>query len=130
MPDQRNTFYCICSSSTVLKNIWDASAWTDTSNDEYEREQQHLAKQIKRTVILRDDHIFAFCVVRKRAQILELFQRNAYVCFAFLLTLFTLRCTCMTDRPSQKHVPCLLIHTCWFKGHGDVCKAYTVNTYT
>ena len=56
-------------------------------------------------VILRDDHIFAFCVVRKRAQILELFQRNAYVCFAFLLTLFTLRCTCMTDRPKSRATP-------------------------
>ena len=28
-------------------------------NDEYEREQQRLAKQIKRVVILINDHIFA-----------------------------------------------------------------------
>ena len=42
-------------------------------NDEYEREQQRLAKQIKRVVILRNDIIFAFCAVLKRAHILELF---------------------------------------------------------
>ena len=41
-------------------------------NDEYEREQQHLAKQIKRVVILRNDHIFAFCGVQKHACIFEL----------------------------------------------------------
>ena len=33
------------------------------------------------------------------------------------------------DRLFQKHVPHLLIHTCWFKGHGDVREAYTANTY-
>ena len=54
-------------------------------NDEYEREQQCLAKQIKRVVVLRNHYIFTFCAVRKHAHILELFQHNAYV-----LTLFTL----------------------------------------
>ena len=49
-------------------------------NNEYEREQQHLAKQIKCVVILINDHIFAFCAVQKRAHILELFQRNVYAC--------------------------------------------------
>ena len=49
--------------------------------------------------------------------------------FAFLLTLFTLRRTCVIDRP-KNDVPHLLIHTCWFKGHGDARKAYTANTYT
>jgi len=34
----------------------------------------------------------------------------------------------MHDRPSQKHVPRLLIHTCWFKGHEDVREAYSANT--
>ena len=63
-------------------------------NNEYEREQQRLAKQIKRVVVLRNDHIFAFCAVWKRAHFLELFQ----LC---LLTLFTLRCTCITDRPKS-----------------------------
>jgi len=52
-------------------------------NDEYEREQQRLAKQIKRVVVLRNDHIFAFCEVRKRAHILKLFQRNAYALPSF-----------------------------------------------
>ena len=47
-------------------------------NDEYEREQQLLAKQIKRVAVLRNDHILAFCVVQKRAHILELSQRNTY----------------------------------------------------
>ena len=49
-------------------------------NGEYEREQQRLAKQIKRAVVLRNDHIPAFCAVQKRAYIVELFQRtgNAY----------------------------------------------------
>jgi len=32
-------------------------------NDEYEREQQRLAKRIKRVVVLRNDHILA-CSVR------------------------------------------------------------------
>ena len=32
-------------------------------NDEYEREQQHLAKQIKYMVVLRNYHILAFCAV-------------------------------------------------------------------
>ena len=31
-------------------------------NDEYEREQQRLAKQIKRIVVLKNDHILACCV--------------------------------------------------------------------
>ena len=52
-------------------------------NDEYDREHQRLAKQIKRVVVLRDDHIFVFCAVRKRAHILELFQRNAYILPSF-----------------------------------------------
>ena len=47
-------------------------------NDEYEKEQQRLTKQIKRVVVLRNDHIFAFCAVRKRAHILRLFQLSAY----------------------------------------------------
>ena len=74
-------------------------------NDEYEREQQHLAKQIKHVVVLRNDHILAFCAVRNRAHILKTLSMQ-YVHFA-LLILFTLRCTCM-DQQSQKHVPCLL----------------------
>ena len=45
-------------------------------NDEYEREQQRLAKQItEHVVILRNDHIFAFRAVWKHAHILKLFQR-------------------------------------------------------
>ena len=47
-------------------------------NDEYEREQQRLAKQLKHMVVLRDDHFFTFCAVRKRAHILEFFQCNAH----------------------------------------------------
>ena len=52
-------------------------------NDKYEREQQRPAKQIKRVVVLINDHIFVFCAVRKRARILELFQRNAYALPSF-----------------------------------------------
>ena len=52
-------------------------------NDEYEREQQRLAKQIKRVVVSINDHIFAFCAVQKRARILELFQCNAYALPSF-----------------------------------------------
>ena len=46
-------------------------------NNEYEREQQRLVKQIKCMVVLRSYHIFMLCV-SKRAHILELFKRNAY----------------------------------------------------
>ena len=56
-------------------------------NDEYEREQQHLAKQIKHVVVLRNDHILAFCATQNRAHILETLSMQ-YVCFAFLI-LFT-----------------------------------------
>ena len=52
-------------------------------SDKYEREQQRLAKQIKRVVVLRNDHIFAFCGVQKHAHILELFERNAYALPSF-----------------------------------------------
>ena len=52
-------------------------------NNEYEREQLRLAKQIRRVVVLRNDHIFAFCGVQKHAHILELFQRNAYALPSF-----------------------------------------------
>ena len=38
-------------------------------NDEYEREQQRLAKLIKHVVILRNDHILIFCAVQNRAHI-------------------------------------------------------------
>ena len=71
-------------------------------NDEYEREQQRLVKQIKHVVILRNDHILAFCVVQKHAHILELFQRNAYALPSFHTSLH------MHDRLSQKHVAHLL----------------------
>ena len=52
-------------------------------NNEYEIEHQRLAKQIKCVIVLRDDHIFAFCAVQKRAHILELFQRNVYILPSF-----------------------------------------------
>ena len=44
-------------------------------NDEYEWEQQRLVKQINHVVVLRNNHILSFCVVRKHAHILEPFQR-------------------------------------------------------
>ena len=52
-------------------------------NDEYEREQQCLAKQIKRVVVLRNDHILTFCAVQKRIHILKIFQRNTYALPSF-----------------------------------------------
>ena len=52
-------------------------------NDEYEREQQHLEKQIKHMVILRKDHILMFFAVWKRTHIPELFQRNTYALPSF-----------------------------------------------
>ena len=52
-------------------------------NNEYKREQQRLAKQIKRVVVLRNDLILVFCVVQKRAHILQLFQRNTYALPSF-----------------------------------------------
>ena len=64
-------------------------------DNEYEREQQRLVKQIKRVVVLWND-IFAFCAVRKHAHILELFQRNVYALPSFSHTLHR---TCMTDHP-------------------------------
>jgi len=68
-------------------------------NDEYEREQQCLAKQIKHMVVLINNHIFAFCVVQKHARILELFQRNAYALPSFSYFSHFVCCTCMTDQP-------------------------------
>ena len=56
-------------------------------NDEYEREQQRLAKQIKRVVILINGHILAFCAVQKCAHVLKLFQRNTYALPSFSNTL-------------------------------------------
>ena len=75
-------------------------------NDEYEREQQRLAKQIKCMVVLRNGCIFAFCAVQKRTHILKLFQRNACTLCLPSHTFHT--SVHMHDRPSQKHVPCLL----------------------
>ena len=50
----------------------------------YEREQQCLAKQIKRVaVVLRNNHILAFCAVQKRTHILELFQSSMYALPSF-----------------------------------------------
>ena len=40
-------------------------------NDQYEREQHRLVKQIKRLVFLSNDHILAFCAVQNRTHILE-----------------------------------------------------------
>ena len=74
-------------------------------SDEYETEQQCLAQQIKCMVVLRNYHFLVFRAVRNCAHILETHSMQ-YVRFA-LLTLFTLRCTCMA-RQSQKHVPSLL----------------------
>ena len=71
-------------------------------NDEYKREQQHLAKQIKHGVVLRNDHILAFCAVQNRAHILKL---------------FTLRCTCMNNSPKSMCHTYQLINTCWFYHH-------------
>jgi len=47
------------------------------------REQQHLVKQIKHVVVLRNDHILMFCVVQSRAHILKLFQRSTYALPSF-----------------------------------------------
>jgi len=47
-------------------------------NDEYKREQQCLAKQIKRVVVLRNNHILTFCEVRNHTHILKLFQHSTY----------------------------------------------------
>ena len=80
------------------------------------------ANKVCGNTVLRNHQVFAFCAVRKCAHILKLFQRNAYALPSH--TLF------VAHRPSQKHVPRLLIHTCWFKGHGDVREAYTANMYT
>ena len=52
-------------------------------NNEYKREQPSLAQRIKCVVVLRNDHILTFYVVRKCAHILELFQRNAYALPSF-----------------------------------------------
>ena len=41
-----------------------------TENDEYEREQQCLAKQIKHMVAFRNNHILSFCAVQNHAYIL------------------------------------------------------------
>ena len=71
-------------------------------NNEYEREQQRLAKQKKR-VVLKSDHIFAFCVVQKYTRILELFQCNAYALPSFSHFLHFIRCTCMTDQPQSTY---------------------------
>ena len=48
-------------------------------NDEYESEQQRLAKQIKRVVVLRNDHILARSVRFETALTSsKLFQRSTY----------------------------------------------------
>jgi len=96
-------------------------------NDDYKREQQRLAKQIKRVVVLKDDHIFAFCAVWNTLT----FSNSFNVMRTFCLPSHTFHTSLrMHDRLSQKHVPSLLIQTCWFKGHGDAREAYTANAYT
>ena len=115
-------------------------------NDEYEREQQRLAKQIKRVVILINGHILAFCAVQKCAHVLKLFQRNTYTLpsFSNLLhfvthalasfpgscvpnphtSLGTRLCTCMTE----KHMPRLLtylhvlVQRSWRCAQGILCE--------
>ena len=52
-------------------------------NNEYEREHQSLAKQIKRVVILRNGHILAFCVVRIHTHIFKLFQCSTHALLSF-----------------------------------------------
>ena len=49
-----------------------------------------LAKQIKHVVVLRNDHILAFCAVRKRAHILKFFQCNTYTLCLPSHTFYTL----------------------------------------
>ena len=52
-------------------------------NNQYEREQQRLAKQIKCVVVLINDHTLLFCVVQKCTHVLKLFQRNTYALPSF-----------------------------------------------
>ena len=47
------------------------------------RQQQRLAKQIKRVVVLRNHHIFAFCAVQRCTHVLKLFQCKAYALPSF-----------------------------------------------
>ena len=70
-------------------------------DNEYEREQQRLVKQIKRVVVLRDNHIFAFCAVQKCARILEFFQRNAYPLPSFSHFSHFVCCTFITKQPKS-----------------------------
>ena len=53
-------------------------------NDEYESEQQRLAKQIKRVVVLRNDHILTRSVRFETALTSsKLFQRSTYALPSF-----------------------------------------------
>ena len=89
-------------------------------------------------------HILTFCVVQERAHILELdtYALPSFSNFLHFVAHASLiprlvhaphthepgneASMCMTE----KHMPCLLtnIHTCWFKGHGDVRESYSTNT--
>ena len=88
----------------------------------YDKEQQRLAKQIKR-VVLKNIYTLAFCAVRKRAHISNSFNVLRTHCLPSHTFHTSLH---VHDRPSQKHVPRLLTvtHTCWFKGQRDARGVY------
>ena len=108
-------------------------------NDEYEREQQHLAKQIKRVVVLINDHILTFCAVQKRAHgLVNSFNEIRTLCFPSQTLYFVAHANSLVPHkpgneamhmPDQKaHATPVLVQ--WFKGHGDACEAYIANMYT
>ena len=68
-------------------------------------EQQRLAKQIKRVVVLRNHHIFAFCAIRKCTVSHSQTHSFNVMCTLCLPSHFS---HFVAHRPSQKHVPRLL----------------------
>ena len=67
------------------------------------REQQRLAKQIKRVAILRNDHILTFCAVRKHAHILNAVYTLRPLSHNFNSHFVAL--ACMTDQRSVLATP-------------------------
>jgi len=77
--------------------IWPHRSDVCIENNEYERKQQCLATLIQRVVILRNDHILTFCVVRTTLTSLNSFNIVRVLCppHTFHTSLH------MCDRPSH-----------------------------
>ena len=92
-------------------------------NDEFEREPKRLAKQIKRVVVLRNNHILAFCAVQNALTVSDSFNviRTLFLPSHTFYTWLHMHYRKARATPINSNLHVLV------QGHGDARETYASN---